>query len=78
MGESSFDVKNVHSQAPSRRAFLALGGGSVLVLVAACSTGTTGGGGTASSGTAADTLTFAIPVTPAAGTRTSSGSTRSR
>lgn len=70
MGESSFEGKNAMNPAQSRRAFLALGGGSVLALVAACTTGTTGttstsgSGGTSSGAAAADTMTFAIPSYP--------------
>lgn len=71
MGESNFDVRNAVSQVSSRRAFLALGGGSMLALVAACTTGTTGGtagtsasAGSGSGGAAASTLTFAVPSYP--------------
>jgi peptide/nickel transport system substrate-binding protein len=64
------------NEVPSRRAFLALGGGSVLVLLAGCDvgssaagsgstvSGSTGSGGTGSGGTASDTLTFAIQSYP--------------
>ncbi len=48
----------------SRRGFLALGGGGVLMLVASCAAGSGESGGKKTDQTKADTLTFAIPSYP--------------
>lgn len=64
MDERSYGRINVMSQALSRRAFLALGGGSVLVLVAGCTGSSPGSSGTGASPSSSNTLTFAIPSYP--------------
>jgi peptide/nickel transport system substrate-binding protein len=59
------DHSSLASEGPSRRAFLALGGGSVLVLVAGCDVGSTSKGPNSSASAAAsDSLTFAIQSYP--------------
>ena len=67
MDERHFGHTSIVNQAPSRRAFLALGGGSVLVLIAGCtssSASSSSSSGTGANTSASDTLTFAIPSYP--------------
>jgi peptide/nickel transport system substrate-binding protein len=59
------DHSGLTSEGPSRRAFLALGGGSVLVLVAGCDVGSKGSKDNSNSNSSASSsLTFAIQAYP--------------
>jgi peptide/nickel transport system substrate-binding protein len=62
VSEESIGGRNVTNQALGRRAFLALGGGSVLALATACAAGSASSSG--SGPAASNTLTFAIPSYP--------------
>ncbi len=64
MDERSSGRTSLTSQAPSRRAFLALGGGSALVVIAGCTGGAMSSGAAGSTQAASNTLTFAIPSYP--------------
>lgn len=64
MDQRTSDPVDPAAGGPTRRAFLAMAGGGVLVLAAACTGGSTKGTKTGSNGGAGGTLTFAIQSYP--------------